>query len=193
VRRGRWIVPADRETGLGADDRAGTVVVLAVALELLARPVAHPPLTFFWTVQEEIGLFGSRWASLGLLGRPQQAFNFDGGSADKITVGATGGYRMTLTVEGRAAHAGVCPERGISAITIASVAIAQLHRDGWLGKIEKPDGRGTANVGVIQGGDATNVVTPQVRLRAEAAATIPPSVDRSSRPSRRRSLRPPSR
>lgn len=173
VQRGRWIVPADKHTGLGADDRAGTAVVLAAALEILQQRLSHPPVTFLWTVQEELGLYGARHARLGALGKPQWAFNFDGGASGKITTGATGGYRMKIHVTGVASHAGVAPERGVSAITIASLAIAQLHRDGWLGKIVKPAGQGTANIGMIQGGEATNVVTPALDLQAEARSHSP--------------------
>ncbi len=57
--------------------------------------------------------------------------------------------------------------------TIASLAIAQLHREGWLGKIEKNEHTGTSNVGIIHGGEATNVVTPLVTLRAEARSHDP--------------------
>ena len=173
VRRGRWIVPASKSTGLGADDRAGTAAILAVALEVLTQSLPHPPLTFLWTVQEELGLHGSRHAQVALLGRPRLAFNFDGGTVDKVTMGATGGYRMTVRITGLASHAGVYPERGINAITIASLAIAALHGDGWLGKVEKHGRAGTSNVGVIQGGEATNVVTPLVTIRAEARSHDP--------------------
>ena len=168
VRRGRYIVPADKNTGLGADNRAGTAVVLSAALEILRRDLPHPPLTFFWTVQEEIGLRGSRNGRLGLLGNPRLAFNYDGGPASKLIVAATGGYRMDIRVVGRASHAGVSPELGVSAIAIASLAIAQLHSEGWHGLIEKGNRTGTSNVGVIRGGQATNVVTEEVLLRAEA-------------------------
>jgi len=168
VRRGRWIVPADKHTALGADNRAGCAVVLAAAVEILRRKLPHPPLTFFWTVQEEIGLQGARYARLGMLGKPRLAFNFDGGSATKLTVGATGGYRMDIRITGIAAHAGNAPEDGVNAITITSLAIAQLHREGWLGRIDKNGRTGTSNVGIIRGGEVTNVVTPLVELRAEA-------------------------
>ena len=92
VRRGDFVSSSDPHTGLGADDRAGVAVVLNTALELLERDLPHPPLTFLWTVQEEVGLFGARHASLSLLGKPRLAFNFDGGSPVKMTIGATGGY-----------------------------------------------------------------------------------------------------
>ena len=108
-----------------------------------------------------------------MLGRPQLAFNFDGTFPAKLTVGATGGYRMAIRVEGRASHAGVTPEKGVSAIVIASLAIAQLHRDGWLGHVEKRGKQGTSNIGVIRGGDATNVITSEVELRAEARGHNP--------------------
>lgn len=173
VRRGRWIVPADKHTALGADDRAGTAVVLATAMEILRQKMPHPPLTFLFTVQEEVGLHGARHARLGALGRPRLAFNFDGGSPEKLTVGATGGYRMEIRVTGLAAHAGNAPEDGVSAIAIASLAVAELHREGWHGRVQKQRRRGTCNVGVIRGGEATNVVTPQVELRAEARSHDP--------------------
>ncbi len=167
VRRGTWLVPADRHTGLGADDRAGSAVVLAAALEVLKERLDHPPLTFLWTVQEELGMVGVRYLRLGMLGQPRLAFNFDGGSYEKITTGATGGYRMTIDVLGIASHAGIAPQQGVSAITIAALAITELYRGGWLGKIEKPGGAGTSNIGVIHGGEVTNVVTAQLELRAE--------------------------
>lgn len=173
VVQGNWIVPADKTTALGADDRSGAAVILFTALEILRRGLPHPPLTFLWTVQEEVGLYGARFGQHGLLGKPRLAFNFDGGAAEKVTVGATGGYRMHIQVHGIASHAGVHPEDGVSAITIASLAIAQLHQDGWHGKIVKGRRQGTSNIGVIRGGEATNVVTPQVELRAEARSHDP--------------------
>jgi len=173
VRRGDSIAPAASDTALGADDRAGCAVLLATALEVVRGAEPHPPLTFLWTVQEETGLHGAKHVRLGMLGRPRMAFNFDGGPAERVTVGATGGYRIEIDVTGLAAHAGVAPEEGVNAITVASLAIARLHRDGWLGLVERDGRRGTSNIGVIRGGDATNVVTPHVRLRAEARSHDP--------------------
>ena len=167
-RTGMKVTSIDSHTGLGADNRAGCGVVLSTALEILRRGLPHPPLTFTWFVQEEVGLQGSRHATTSLFGNPDLAFNWDGGSPIKMTVGATGGYRMTINVKGIAAHAGVCPERGVSAIAIASLAIADLQRNGWHGAIKKGKQSGTSNVGIVKGGDATNVVTDHVYVRAEA-------------------------
>lgn len=173
VVRGSRVVPADKNTALGADDRAGVAVVLTAALEILRRNLPHPPLTFLFSVQEELGLFGARHAQLNLLGQPALAFNFDGGSPEKITVGATGGYRLDIRVRGRAAHAGNAPQHGVSAIAIAALAIARLQQQGWHGLIERNGRQGTSNVGVIRGGDATNVVTPLAEVRAEARSHDP--------------------
>lgn len=168
VRRGALIVSADPATGLGADDRAGSAVLLTTALELLQRDLPHPPLTFCWFVQEETGLHGARCMSKSLLGKPQLAFNWDGGSPAKLTIGATGGYRLQIDIGGIASHAGGAPERGVSAITIASLAISDLQRTGWHGRIVRGRNEGTSNFGVIQGGVATNVVPDSARIQAEA-------------------------
>ncbi len=163
----------DPRTALGADDRAGCAVLLSVALEILERGLPHPPLTFCWFVQEEIGLFGARSVDKKLLGRPRMTINWDGGSPAKVTIGATGGYRIRIEVDGIASHAGGAPEWGVSAIAIASLAIADLHQSGWHGKIDKGKNHGTSNVGIIDGGEATNVVTDRVVVRAEARSHDP--------------------
>ncbi len=173
VVQGDWIQPADRHTALGGDNRCGVAAVLAAALEVLEQNLPHPPVTFLFTVQEEVGLAGSRNIKLGMLGKPRLAFNYDGGSSEKLTIGATGGYRIDIRVKGLASHAGNSPEAGISAIAIASLAIARLHEKGWHGLIRKGKRQGTSNIGVIQGGQATNVVTPLVEIRAEARSHDP--------------------
>ena len=173
VIEGEFVRSADPHTGLGADDRAGAAVVLSAALAILRNNLPHPPLTFFWPIQEEIGLYGARHADLELLGNPKLAFNWDGGTAERITIGATGGYRMEIEVQGLASHAGVAPEQGVSAIAIAALAISSLHKEGWHGQIVKGKRRGTSNVGVIHGGAATNVVTDRVQLKAEARSHDP--------------------
>ncbi len=173
VRKGRRITAASRETALGGDDRTGCAVLLATALAILEQGLPHPPLTFLWTVQEEAGLHGARYVHVPMLKRPVLAFNFDGGAAHRLKLGATGGYRMFVTVEGVASHAGMHPEQGVSAIAVASLAIADLVRDGWHGLVEKAGRRGTSNVGVIHGGAATNVVTDRVEIKVEARSHDP--------------------
>ena len=170
---GEFVRSKTGKTGVGADDRAGVAAILSVALEIFEHGLPHPPLTFFWPVQEEIGLYGARHARLSMLGGPKLAFNWDGGAPAKLTVGATGGYRITIEVRGLASHAGNAPEQGVSAIAIAALAIADLQRGGWHGDIRKGKHRGTSNVGIIAGGAATNVVTDYVMLKAEARSHVP--------------------
>lgn len=170
---GGWVQSADPTTGLGADNRAGAAVVLNTALEIMRRRLPHPPLTFLWPIQEEVGIQGVQHLRLAMLGKPRLAFNWDGGPAEKLTIGATGAYRLKIDVRGVASHAGGAPELGVSAVTIAGLAIAELQREGWHGDIRKGTKRGTSNVGVIQGGLATNVVPPLVELRAEARSHDP--------------------
>jgi tripeptide aminopeptidase len=167
------ITSEDPQTGLGGDDRTGVGVLLETITALVARRAPHPPTTFCFFVQEEVGLHGARCVRVEDLGNPAYAFNFDGGSPAKLTIGATGGYRLSIEVFGRASHAGGAPEEGISAIVAASRAIADLAARGWLGKVEKEGRSGTSNVGVFNGGHATNVVTDRVSLRAEARSHDP--------------------
>lgn len=170
---GRFVKSGNPESGLGADDRSGCAVVLATALEILRHKLPHPPLTFLFAIQEEVGLYGARFVKAADLGRPKLAFNFDGGAVEKITVGATGGHRLDIKIEGSPSHAGVAPEKGVSAVAIASLAIASLVNDGWHGLVEKGGKRGTSNVGTIRGGSATNVVAESAALKAEARGHDP--------------------
>ena len=168
VRKGDWIRSRDPNTALGGDNRAGASVVLHTACQLVRQGIPHPPLTLLWTVQEEVGLIGARHVSLSRLGQPKLCFNWDGGAPNLAVIGATGDYNIEITIKGIPSHAGAHPEQGVSAIAIASLAISRLVDQGWHGLIVKGKNTGTSNVGVISGGEATNVVTPEVRVRAEA-------------------------
>lgn len=167
VRDGDVIRPQDAHTALGGDDRGGAAVVLNTLLTILKHDLPHPPLTFYWPVQEEVGLIGARFVSLRDLGQPKLCFNWDGGEAADLCIGATGAYNIQITVKGIASHAGVHPEHGVSAIGLASLAIADIVENGWHGLIVKGARRGTCNLGIIKGGDATNVVTDRCEIQGE--------------------------
>jgi len=171
--KGKTISAADPDTALGGDDRSGACVLLTTALEILKQKLPHPPLTLFWPVQEEIGLYGARLVSLPKLGNPKLCFNWDGGSAAGACIGATGAYDLAIEIDGIASHAGVHPEGGVSAIGVAALAIADLVQNGWHGLIVKGKQTGTSNIGVISGGEATNVVTPLVTIRGEVRSHDP--------------------
>jgi tripeptide aminopeptidase len=90
-----------------------------------------------------------------------------------LIIGAVGQENWEVEIKGRASHAGVAPEKGISAMFVAAVALAEAHRDGWFGKVVTPEGHGTSNPGIFGGkngkaaGDATNVVTDYVHIKGE--------------------------
>jgi tripeptide aminopeptidase len=170
---GDVIRSADPATALGADDRAGACVLLNAAREIFRRGLPHPPLTFFWPVQEEIGLYGARFVSVAKLGNPKLCFNWDGNAPQMACIGATGDYSLDIEIEGIASHAGVAPEKGVSAIVLAAQAIADLQQNGWHGLVIKGRHTGSSNIGVIHGGDATNVVTPLLKLRGEVRSHHP--------------------
>jgi tripeptide aminopeptidase len=173
VRRGEFIESREAHTALGGDNRAGASVVLNAVLEIKRQNLPHPPLTLFWPVQEEIGLFGARYVSKNKIGQPKLCFNWDGREPNLAVIGATGDYNIEIEIEGIASHAGGHPEQGVSAIGIAGLAIADLIEHGWHGLIIKGRNAGTSNIGIISGGDATNVVTPKLSVRGEARSHDP--------------------
>lgn len=173
VRKGNRIVAAG-ETALGGDNRTGCAVLATTAATLLEHKLPHGPLTFLFTVREESGLYGARHVDPDDLGNPVECFNVDGGVASELTVGAVGADRWEVEIFGKAAHAGVHPERGISATAVASLALADVVQHGWFGKVRQGQREGTSNVGVFGGrggtsaGAATNVVTDYVHIRGES-------------------------
>lgn len=167
VRRGGIIYSANPGTGLGADNRSGCAAIVTAVVEILERKLPHPPLTLLFTVQEEIGLVGARFVNTKLIGKPKVALNIDGGAAESMAIGATGGMHMDIEITGLASHAGGAPERGVSAGVIAAYAITDLTKNGWFGLVNKGGVRGTSNIGRINGGAATNVVMDKLVLDAE--------------------------
>jgi tripeptide aminopeptidase len=171
--QGRRIVNTVK-TALGGDNRTGCAVLVTLAAELVKQKLDHPPITLLFCVREESGLWGARHVDPADLGRPEMAFNYDGGSASNVVVGAVGADRWEVEIFGRASHAGVAPERGISATMILALALAEVKAGGWFGKVVKGKKQGTSNVGPVTGGegrpagDATNVVTDYVHVRGES-------------------------
>ncbi|MEX0702078.1 MAG: M20/M25/M40 family metallo-hydrolase [Planctomycetales bacterium] len=172
--RGR-IVNAAEGCALGGDNRTGCALVLHAARTLAALEGRHVPVVLVFFVQEEVGLVGARGLDVSRLGDPPPAlaFNFDGDAPDEIVTRVTGTERFNIRVEGRAAHAGSQPQAGVSAAIVAARALAELHEQGWHGRIEKREGTGSANAGTIAGGTGSNVVMPRLDLLAEARSHSP--------------------
>ena len=169
----------EADTALGGDNRTGCAVLVSLAAELIAHELPHPPLTLLFTVREESGLFGARHLTPADLGGAKMGFNFDGRSAGDVIVGAVGADRWEVEIFGKASHAGVAPERGISATLIFALALADIRKNGWWGKVSKPVGDGTSNVGPVgdkhgrAAGDATNVVTDYLLAKGESRSHDP--------------------
>lgn len=164
---GDWIRGVDPSKALGGDDRSGCAVLLSILCELAESEIEYPPLTFLWSVQEEVGLRGAKNINAAKLGQPSAGFNFDGRSPSTIVTGATGDIGIEITIHGLASHAGVRPEGGTSAAIVFARALHALVEDGWHGQIRKGRQTGTSNVGVLSGGAATNVVMDSLTVRAE--------------------------
>ena len=118
-------ITAKGDTALGGDNRTGVACLVTLATTLLERKLPYPPLTLLFTVREESGLFGARYLDPADLGGVTMGFNVDGKGPADLTVGAVGAERWEVEIVGRAAHAGVHPEQGISATLVASIALAE--------------------------------------------------------------------
>jgi len=167
-------IVGDGTTALGGDNRTGCAVLVSLVETLLKHKLPHPPITLLFTVREESGLHGARELKAAELDGATMCFNVDGKHPYELITGAVGQENWDAEIRGKAAHAGVAPEKGISATLVGALALAEAHRAGWFGKVVKPDGRGTSNVGIFEGkpgkpaGDATNVVTDYVHIKGEA-------------------------
>lgn len=173
VRKGNRII-ADSPTGLGADNRSGVACLVNTIANLLSKNLPHPPTTFLFTVREESGLWGARFVDLEQLGNPVMCFNVDGKSVDEISIGAVGADRWNVEIRGKASHAGVHPDQGISATMVAALALANIHKNGWFGLVQRDGKVGTSNIGAFgddrggSAGGATNVVTDYVKIYGES-------------------------
>lgn len=160
------IIKSDGTTVLGGDDVAGLECILEALRVIRERDIEHGDIQIVFTVAEEGGLFGSKnldyskiYAKLG--------FVFDGsGPIGTVAVSGPSQNQISVVVKGKAAHAGMEPEKGISAVKIASEAITVMR----LGRI---DAETTANIGTINGGQATNIVCDRVDISAEARSRNP--------------------
>lgn len=149
------IIRSAGNTILGADDKAG----IAELLEALRIADVRPPIEVAISRQEEIGLLGVKNLDYSLL-TAKRGFLLDNDTLDTIVIGGPSYFSIDVNIKGRSAHAGMEPEKGISAILAASKAIVALK----LGRI---DHETTANVGIIQGGLIRNGVPDSASFFAE--------------------------
>ncbi len=156
---------SDGTTVLGSDDKAAVAILIEVARLLKGHEVSHGPIEFLFTVCEEIGLLGAKAFDPALL-TARMGYALDSDDLDLLINRAPCATRFKVKIIGKAAHAGVSPEQGINAIQIAARALAELP----LGRIDKYT---TANVGLIHGGKATNIVPDEVEIEGEVRSHNP--------------------
>ena len=144
------IFTSESQTILGADDKSGIAIILEALSVIRENNLPHPNLEIVFTVAEEVGLLGAKNLDYGRL-RSRWGIVLDSDAVDAVTTKAPGANRLRYVIHGTASHAGIAPEKGISAIRIASDAICRMP----LGRIDKET---TANIGLINGGRATNII-----------------------------------
>jgi len=153
------VIRTDGTTILGGDDKAGIVAILESVRVARERRLPHGPIEILFTICEENGLLGAKHFDVTRLAA-RRGLVLDCDGVNELITRAPAANHVSFVVHGLEAHAGVCPEQGISAIKVAAEAIAGMR----LGRI---DDETTANLGVIEGGLATNIVPNRVTIRGE--------------------------
>jgi tripeptide aminopeptidase len=154
------ILKSDGRTVLGGDDKSGVAIICEALRAIKENKIPCGPIDVVFTICEEAGLIGAKCLDVSGL-RARTGLVLDSDSVGFLFTRAPAANRFEIEVRGLEAHAGVCPERGISAIQVAAEGIARMR----LGRI---DSETTANIGIIQGGVAVNIVPNSVTLRGEA-------------------------
>ncbi len=147
------------DTILGGDDKSGIVEIIEALEVLHEQNISYVPLEVVITICEEQGLLGAKQLDFSKF-KAKQGLALDTRGIDIVINRAPAANRFKIDIIGHEAHAGVCPEQGVSAIQIASRAISRMN----LGRI---DAETTANIGTIHGGMASNIIPGRISLRGE--------------------------
>lgn len=149
-------------TILGGDDKAGVTAILEGLSLMKETYIPHGKITVIFTVQEEIGLFGSRYIEEKYIQGIDFGYVLDAdGPAGSVYNAGPSEYKLNFICQGVAAHAGMSPEKGTNAIAMAAAGIAACPT----GRIDEET---TCNIGTIQGGTARNIVPDYCEVVAEA-------------------------
>lgn len=159
------IIKTDGTTILGGDDAAGIAVILETIKSLQEDNDEFGDLYVAFTVCEEGGLFGASNLDLTKIPADYAIILDEGGPIGSAAVTAPYYNRFKVVFKGKAAHAGMEPEKGISAIMIAAKAIANMP---YFGRIDEES---TSNIGIIQGGQARNIVCDTCTIEGEVRST----------------------
>ncbi|HEV3468211.1 MAG TPA: M20/M25/M40 family metallo-hydrolase [Pyrinomonadaceae bacterium] len=166
-------IRSDGTTVLGGDDKSGVAVILETIRCLQEQDIPHAPIDAVFSICEEVGLLGAKNVDLSKI-RARYGIVFDSDDPGFLFTKGPSSNHFEFKIYGLESHAGVAPELGISAIKIAAEAIAAM-------KLGRVDEETTANIGVIQGGAATNIITNLVTLRGEARSLDDAKLDAQTR------------
>ena len=154
------VIRSRGNTVLGADDVAGIAAILEAVQVLRENGEPHRPIEILLSVAEEAHLQGISAFNPAMITARQGYVLDTSGSPGTGILQAPGHIKLCFSISGQAAHAGIEPEKGISAIVIAANAISRM-------KLGRPDPETTANIGQITGGGETNIVAEQCQFTAE--------------------------
>lgn len=155
------IITSKGDTVLGSDDKAGVEAILEALRYIKDNQLPHGDVQIIFTICEEGGLLGSRFIDKANLKADFGYVMDSSGAPGEIIVEAPGQNKITAVIHGKKAHAGIAPENGINAIVLAGKALAEI-------KYGRIDSETTANIGIIKGGNATNIVPDKVEVFCEA-------------------------
>ena len=168
------IIRSASDTILGSDDKSGAAAIVEALREIVQQKLPHRPVEVVFTICEEVGLLGAKYLDYSRL-RAKKAVVFDNeGDVGTIVNQAPGHVEISATITGRAAHAGVAPEEGISAIQVAAEAVSQMQ-------LLRIDAETTANIGTFFAAGPNNIVPETVRLAAEVRSLDPQKLKRQCR------------
>lgn len=162
------VIKSDGTTVLGGDDKVGVAAILEAVRTLVDEGGAYPTVKVVFSVQEELGCNGAGALNVGSFDEGEPCYVFDGeGDVGMACLAAPYHYTFTATFAGKASHAGVAPEDGISAINTAALAIETMRAADMLGAV---GAYCASNIGTISGGTANNVVAPVCIMTGECRA-----------------------
>lgn len=155
------IIKSKGNTILSADDKAGIVAIIEGIRHIKENNISHGDIEVVFTICEEVGLYGAKYLDYSSI-KSKNAFILDsGGSLGGVIVKGPSQAQIKAKFYGKASHAGLNPEDGISAIQMAARAIDRMN-------LLRIDEETTANVGTIKGGMATNIVADYAEVHFEA-------------------------
>ncbi len=154
------IMVSDGTTILGSDDKSGVSIIVEVLRVLRENRIPRSDIEVAFTICEEIGLLGAKFLDKSSF-KSSYGIVLDSSTPERLVLRCPCSDIMNVKINGIEAHAGLCPENGISAIEVLSSAVSKMK----LGRI---DHETTANIGKIKGGTAINIVAGAVEVSAEA-------------------------